>query len=231
MALRKTKGEAEAECLFGWDPYAYMDDQDSVNQDEALKQSFARLLAEQGIAAHLGNMTPVRFMEDERAKELGPDLYIVTGCEPRRRKFWKAWEEGGRYPDLIVEFLSRSTARHDRGGKMNLYESVFKTPEYYLYDPEKLTLEGYRLSGERYVRLLPDANGHVPCNLVGGSLGIHDGLIRLFRADGSLVPTDKEAADAAETERKAERERADAAEARAEALEQELKRLRDEHKR
>ncbi|MHB2017323.1 MAG: Uma2 family endonuclease [Candidatus Xenobia bacterium] len=209
MALRKTKGPAEAEWLFGWDPYAYVDDQETMNQVEDLKQAFRQSLSELGVSAHLGNMTPVRFEEEGRRKELGPDLYVVTGSEPRKRKYWLAWEEGDRYPDLIVEFLSKSTERHDRGGKMELYGAKFKTPEYFLYDPDKLTLEAFRLSGNTYVRVLPDASGRVPCNLVGGSLGIEDGRLRLFRKDGTLVPTDKERADAAYQRAEAERQRAD----------------------
>jgi Uma2 family endonuclease len=41
------------------------------------------------------------------------------------------WEEGGRYPEVIFEFLSPSTRQADRTVKKELYEQVFRTPEYY----------------------------------------------------------------------------------------------------
>ena len=222
MALRKPKGPVEAEWLFGWNPYDYVDDQVTLNQDGELKQAFECRLAELGLSAYLGTMTPVRFVHEGKRKELGPDLYVVAECDPRERKFWQVWDEEERYPTLIVEFLSKSTQRNDRNatdGKMWLYASVFRTPEYYLYDPEKLTLEAYRLEGDHYIRVLPDAAGRVPCILACGYLGIENGRIRLYRQDGTRVPHHDERAER-------ERLRAEAAEARAEAAEAEVARLR-----
>jgi len=67
----------------------------------------------------------------------GPDVFWVGGVDPNReRKVWTAWEEGGRLPDVIVELLSPSTAKKDRTEKRDLYARVFRTAEYFLYDPE-----------------------------------------------------------------------------------------------
>ena len=39
--------------------------------------------------------------------------------------------------------------RHvDRGEKMRIYSRLWKTPEYYLYDPWSHEFEGYRLDGQ-----------------------------------------------------------------------------------
>src|SRR4051795_12657133 len=51
----------------------------------------------------------------------GPDVFYVGGVEGGDRKTWVAWEEGGRLPDFIVEFLSPSTAKMDRTVKKDLY--------------------------------------------------------------------------------------------------------------
>ncbi|MDW8202170.1 MAG: Uma2 family endonuclease, partial [Cyanobacteriota bacterium SKYGB_h_bin112] len=51
--------------------------------------------------------------EDSR----GPDFFLVKGVEKRPRNSWVVWEEEGRYPDLIIELLSDSTAQNDRGLK------------------------------------------------------------------------------------------------------------------
>jgi len=69
---------------------------------------------------------------------------MVLGVPPRQRQGWVVWEEGGRYPDVIIELLSPSTAAIDRGVKKDLYEQVFRTPYYFdPFAPESLA--GWRL--------------------------------------------------------------------------------------
>ena len=66
----------------------------------------------------------------------GPDLFVVLNVDGSfRRQKWVVWDEGGRYPDVIFEFLSPSTRRIDQTTKKTLYEQTFKTREYYWYDP------------------------------------------------------------------------------------------------
>ena len=45
----------------------------------------------------------------------GPDFFVVLGTERKPRKSWVVWEEAGKYPNVIVELLSPSTAATDRG--------------------------------------------------------------------------------------------------------------------
>ena len=60
----------------------------------------------------------------------GPDVFFVAGTEGGpERKAWVVWNEHGRYPDFIVELLSRSTARVDRTTKKAIYERTFATPD------------------------------------------------------------------------------------------------------
>jgi Uma2 family endonuclease len=45
----------------------------------------------------------------------GPDFFVVRDVKfDGRRRYWATWEEGGRYPDLIMELLSPRTAEQDR---------------------------------------------------------------------------------------------------------------------
>jgi Uma2 family endonuclease len=53
----------------------------------------------------------------------GPDFFVVLGTEKRPRKSWMVWEEEGRYPNVIVELLSDSTAKNDQG--MSISSSCF----------------------------------------------------------------------------------------------------------
>ena len=161
----------------------------------------------------------------------GPDFFFVGGVEDHDRKAWVSWKEGGRLPEVIVEFLSPSTKKIDRTVKKDLYARVFRTPEYFLYEPATGELEGFCLVGDRYQRLFPDAENRIWSEKLGLKLGLWNGLrtgvettwVRLFEADGRLVPTEAEAErQRADTERR----RADTERRRAEAAEAELARLR-----
>ncbi|MEL6815569.1 MAG: Uma2 family endonuclease, partial [Cyanobacteria bacterium J06598_3] len=33
----------------------------------------------------------------------GPDFFLVNQTQKRHRKSWVVWEEGGKYPDIIIE--------------------------------------------------------------------------------------------------------------------------------
>ena len=52
-------------------------------------------------------------------------------------------------PDLAVEVLSRSTARRDRGRKMEMY-ARYGVPEYWIVDPVANTIEVYVLAAGAY---------------------------------------------------------------------------------
>jgi Uma2 family endonuclease len=140
----------------------------------------------------------------------GPDVFWVGGVDPaREREVWIAWEEDGRLPDVIIELLSPATAKKDRTEKKDLYAQVFGTAEYFLYDPRRRKLEGFRLAGPGVYRpLVPDARGRLRSEQLGVFLGRWHGVwerqeadwVRLYRPDGSLVPTAEEQAKAAEAE-------------------------------
>lgn len=139
----------------------------------------------------------------------GPDVFWVGGIDPHReRQAWIAWEEGGRLPDVIVELLSPSMAQKDRTEKRDLYAKVFGTAEYFLCDPETGELEGLRLAGRSYLPIQSDEKGRLRSEQLGVSLEMWHGevdgragdWVRLFRPDGSLVPTPEERAEAAEAE-------------------------------
>jgi Uma2 family endonuclease len=143
----------------------------------------------------------------------GPDFFYVEGVtrEPLRR-YWVVWEEGGRYPDLIMEFLSPTTAKEDLGSKKDTYERVFHTREYFCFDPETGELLGWRMNNRRrYQKIKPDERGWLWSEELEAWLGTWEGTyaeserrwLRLYDSDGQLLPLPEEA----------ERQRAEAAEA------------------
>ncbi len=57
----------------------------------------------------------------------------IDGTKPREG--WVVWQEAGRYPDLIVELMSPTTAQVDLTTKKHLYEKTFHTRNYFVYNP------------------------------------------------------------------------------------------------
>jgi Uma2 family endonuclease len=179
-----------------------------------------------------GNMF-IYFSEEQARKRdyRGPDFFFIDGVNrwPERR-YWVVWQEDGRYPDVIIELLSATTAVIDRTIKKDLYEQTFHTHEYYCYDPDTRHLEGWRL-GEcrRYKPITPDERGWLWCEVLGLWLGTWTGAIveteatwlRFYDNTGQVVPLEAEAAEhRAEQERQradAERQRAEQERQRAEA--------------
>ena len=122
----------------------------------------------------------------------GPDFFVVLGAEPGPRRSWVIWEEGGRYPNIIVELLSKSTAEVDRGLKKALYQDVFRCPEYFWFDPETLEFQGFRLLGGAYVALEANERGQLWSEQLGLFLGLHEGKLRYFTPEGALALTPEE---------------------------------------
>jgi Uma2 family endonuclease len=178
----------------------------------------------------------------------GPDFFFVQGegvDHDRPRKYWAIWDENARFPDVIIELLSPTTAEADRTTKKTLYERTFRTPEYFLYDPDTQTLEGWRLVKRRYQRIKPDDRGWLWSEELelwigtwrGEFQGHEDIWLRFYDPEGNVVPTlgelqrqraEAERRQGEEHARQAEeqRRRAEAAEAENARLRQELEALR-----
>ena len=157
-----------------------------------------------------------------------PDVFVVLDAiDNPDRPSWVLWEEDQRTPNVVVELLSPTTEKNDRGPKFRVYEQLLKVDNYFLYDPMDHRFEGWQLGAQGYEALIPDADGRLDCRAVGRKLGRWQGTfsgrtnnwLRLFDADGRLTRTYTEAAVA---QANAETERANAAEAELAALRAEL---------
>ena len=123
----------------------------------------------------------------------GPDFFLVKNTQRQPRRSWVVWEEDGKYPDIIIELLSESTAEVDRTTKRELYQDRFRTPEYFWFDPESLEFVGLRLIGNRYQEIPNQPQGKWSETLEL-YLTILDGQLRFFKTNGDLVPTPQESA-------------------------------------
>jgi Uma2 family endonuclease len=175
----------------------------------------------------------------------GPDFFFVADAplNPPRR-YWAIWDEGGRYPDVIIELSSPTTAAEDHGIKKTTYEKVFRTDDYFIYDPDGRKLQGWvlrRNGSPSYEENQPDDRGWLWSDRLGLWLGLWTGkyqgkdetYLRFFDKAGSLIPTALERAemygqraDAAKQRAEAEKQRAEAEKQRADTAETELARLK-----
>lgn len=121
-----------------------------------------------------------------------PDFFLVRGTERRSRKSWVVWEEDGKYPDLIIELLSDSTADTDRHLKKDLYQDRFRTHEYFWFSPDTLEFAGFRLVSQHYQSIAPTESGLLWSETLNLYLGINDRTLRYFTPDRQLVPTPQE---------------------------------------
>ncbi|NJO66597.1 MAG: Uma2 family endonuclease [Leptolyngbyaceae cyanobacterium RM1_405_57] len=173
----------------------------------------------------------------------GPDFFVALDVDSdRERKGWVSWEEGGRYPDVIVELMSPSTARQDKTVKKDLYEKTFHTLDYYIYDPfDPDSLQGWHLNSHRqYEPIEPNERGWLWCETLGLWLGTWEGSLRreppsgtchwlrFYDPDGNLVLIQDEVAEQERQQAEQERQRAEQERQRAE---QEQQRAEQERQR
>jgi Uma2 family endonuclease len=147
----------------------------------------------------------------------GPDFFLVKNTEKRPRASWVIWEEDGKYPNLIIELLSDSTAKVDRGLKKELYQTRFRTPEYFWFSPNTLELVGWRLVGNEYESISPSENGWYWSQELGLYLGVLENRLRYFTVEGRLILTPEEANLEEIRKAEAERQKAEAEQRKAEA--------------
>ena len=153
-----------------------------------------------------GNMFIHFDLETVRKRSFrGPDFFVVKNVDSQQdRTSWVIWQEGGRYPDMILELLSPSTAEYDKNEKRRFYQNVFRTPEYFCYDPNHQELLGWALSERgKYQPLELNENGHLWSNELQLWLGTWSGeyentnstWLRFYDPNGNLIPTQLEASE------------------------------------
>jgi len=153
-----------------------------------------------------GNMFVYYSSEQARNRDFrGPDFFAVLNVDgTTERQGWVVWEEGGRYPDVIVELMSPSTASVDTGTKKDIYERIFRTPDYFVFNPfDPNSLQGWHLdASQQYQPLVANQQGWLWCQTLGLWLGTWQGTIdretavwlRFYDQEGNLVPLPEEAA-------------------------------------
>ena len=141
-----------------------------------------------------GNLTIYYSGEETKSEKYsGPDFFVVLDAIQRLRKSWVVWLEEYKYPNLIVELLSPSTAKIDREDKKELYQNRFRTPNYFWFDPYSLEFQGFHLVDGIYQPIEPNQQGWLWSDQLNLYLGIYEKKLRYFSPEGELIPTHQEA--------------------------------------
>ncbi|WP_080809576.1 Uma2 family endonuclease [Halomicronema hongdechloris] len=173
-----------------------------------------------------GNLTIYYSPNQSKSSDFrGPDFFVVLDTERKPRKSWVVWEEDGKYPHVIVELLSESTANTDRGLKKQIYQDIFRTLDYFWFDPYSLEFEGFHLVDGTYQPIAPTEQGWRWSQQLGLYLGIHQGQLRFFTPEGDLVASPEETAALERQRVETERQRAEAEQQRNERLAAKLREL------
>jgi Uma2 family endonuclease len=149
-------------------------------------------------------------VEGEPTIRIGPDVLVALGRPKGERRSYKQWEEGNLAPQVIFEVLSPGNRPGAMGEKLQFYER-YGVQEYYIYDPDDGSLDGWRRVGNRFEEI-PLMVGFVSPRLrIRFDPGKGPDNLTILGPDGERFLTFTEWVEKS----KAEQRRADAAEARA----------------
>ncbi len=132
-------------------------------------------------------------------KCMGPDVMVAIGRPKGKRGSYKQWLEGDIAPQVVFEILSPSN--RTRRGKQELQEkfefyAAHQVQEYYIYDPDALTLSGWHRSMGKFVAIAMQSEWISPLLKIRFEWQHGEELI-LYRPDGqrflSSVELDKRA--------------------------------------
>lgn len=148
-----------------------------------------------------------------------PDVMVVVGTK-QDRGYYKQWEEEGIAPQVVFEIHSPSNSRVEMDKKLLFYDR-YGVEEYYIYNPDKNTLNGW-LRVEDGLDAIEQMD-----NWVSHRLNIRFDLsgeeLQIYRPDGSKFYSYIEICQLLEQER----QRAEQAEQRVEEMEMLLKQYRE----
>jgi len=98
-------------------------------------------------------------VEGEPTIRIGPDVLVAFGRPKGDRGSYKQWEEGNLAPQVIFEILSPGNRPGEMDRKFQFYQQ-YGVEEYYVYDPDDGSLEGWLRAGDQ-LKEVPQMAGFV----------------------------------------------------------------------
>jgi Uma2 family endonuclease len=189
---------------------------------------------DQRVDGYMGSNMFIDFRKSVGNKDVkGPDVFIVLGVPKGERQSWVVWEER-KGPDVVIEILSKQTAKTDKGKKKRIYQDELRVNEYFWFDPfNAKELAGFTLKQgiyedktlDAFGRLVSEVLGLCPVRWHGVYRGVEATWLRWETLAGVLLPTAQELAIQAEQQAILHRWRAEQAEQRVAMLAEQLRTL------
>jgi Uma2 family endonuclease len=223
----------------------YMEATAQATQREITLESFALIRAARP-EIQLFNELLVQYPLNRRKKlgQVVPDNMVVIHAEPIRADGNFDLRTQPARPFLVLEYVSKHTRRKDYEDNYKKYERELKVPYYLLFYPDNQELTVFRLTGDKYVTVTPNAAGQLPIPELELEAALLDGWVRYwFRSELLPLPGDLlrrlreieqrlaaalQREEAERQARQAAEQRATTAEQRATTAEAEIARLREE---
>ena len=93
-------------------------------------------------------------VEGNNKIRIAPDAMVVFGRPKGHRGSYRSWEENHISPQVVFEILSPGNKRTEME-RMFLFYQDYGVEEYYIYDPDRILLNGWIRTGDA---LIPIAN-------------------------------------------------------------------------
>jgi len=185
-----------------------------------IKENLERIFVKDPNVFIAGNLLwyPV---EGNNKIRMAPDVLVAFGRPKGYRGSYRTWEEDNIPPQVVFEIMSPGNTSAEMAKKFRSYER-YGVEEYYLYDPDKIELQGWTRSGNKLTPI-EDITGWISPNL-RIRFELKDDDLYIFGPDGeqflSTIEFDQKYQNELQLERQRveeERQRAEAERQRAEA--------------
>ena len=90
-------------------------------------------------------------IEGDNKTRIAPDILVAFGRPKGERGSYLQWVEGGIAPQVVWEVLSPGNRAGEMRRKLDFYQR-FGVEEYYVYDPDRLDITGWRRDSEGILR-------------------------------------------------------------------------------
>lgn len=127
-----------------------------------------------------------------------PDVLVVFGRPKGDRGSYKQWLEENIPVQVVFEILSPSNSLKDMAKKFQFYQN-HGVEEYYVYDPNKIDLNGWLRNGDS-LQVIEEINGWVS-PLLGIRFEVTSDSLEIYRPDGRKFLTSVELDQLREQER------------------------------
>jgi Uma2 family endonuclease len=155
-----------------------------------IKEGLDKLFRDEPNVLIAGNLLWYPVLGDPTIR-MAPDAMVAIGRPKGRRGSYKQWQEADHPPDVVFEVLSPGNRAVEMERKLQFYDK-YGVEEYYVYDPDDGSLEGWIRSGN-HLQAVPQMSGHVsPLLDIRFEPGDGPDSLRIIYPDGSRFLTREE---------------------------------------